>query len=434
MKKPLFALLALSIVSWLGSIWLNPPPQIDVWWLRSEGMNLTGILSFELMGLIMLLAVRPVWLEKPLGGLDQMYRLHKWAGILAISLGLLHYLLKLSGGLLHQFFTRPPRGPRPEFWLDALRHPAKDLGEWAVWLLGIMLIITLWQRFPYVIWRVVHKILAVVFIVLALHSLVLMPHSYWLQPVGWLLAVTAMMGTACAVMSLSGQIGRKRTHRATVSAVTPISANTLELECTVSGAWQHQPGQFAFLRLAGWEGAHPFTIASAPNAAQTLRFSIKALGDFTRQLPHKVQVGDVVSIEGPYGCFIGAASQETPQVWIAGGIGITPFLAWLEALATQGADAPTATLHYCVRDAQDAIYAPRLQALCGQLPSITLKVHYSAQAGRPTLAKLGIAPQNGQWPSIWFCGPDGLAKQLRYELNQQGMPAQHFHQEAFQMR
>ena len=53
------------------------------WVLQRQALYLTGIWSIALMALIMLLALRPVWLERPLGGMDRVYRLHKWAGILA---------------------------------------------------------------------------------------------------------------------------------------------------------------------------------------------------------------------------------------------------------------------------------------------------------------------------------------------------------------
>ena len=50
------------------------------------------------MALIMLLALRPAWLERPLGGMDRVYRLHKWAGILAVGAGAAHWLIKLASG------------------------------------------------------------------------------------------------------------------------------------------------------------------------------------------------------------------------------------------------------------------------------------------------------------------------------------------------
>jgi hypothetical protein len=68
-----------------------------------------------------------------------------------------------------------------------------------------MLLLTLWQRFPYHVWRYVHKVLALVYLLLAFHSLVLAPANYWTQPVGWLVALCAALGSVCALIALSGQ-------------------------------------------------------------------------------------------------------------------------------------------------------------------------------------------------------------------------------------
>jgi predicted ferric reductase len=53
----------------------------------------TGILGIGVMSLAMLLAVRPVFLERQLGGLDKMYRLHKWLGIAGLVLSISHWLI-----------------------------------------------------------------------------------------------------------------------------------------------------------------------------------------------------------------------------------------------------------------------------------------------------------------------------------------------------
>jgi len=122
-------------------------------------------------------------------------------------------------------------------------------------------------------------------------------------------------------------------------------------------------------------------------------------------------------------------------VWIAGGIGITPFLAWLESLQGKPEDCPEVTLLYCVRAPSDAIYAGRLRDLCGGLPRIDLRIHYSESEGRLQASDLELQPgPQGRWPSVWFCGPQGLAELLQRDLRRQGMPRNRFHQEAFRMR
>lgn len=172
MKKIMYGVALLVLATW-GLTVYGHNSAMDVWWWRKQLIYVSGFASFVLMSLIMVLAVRPRWLEKPLGGLDKMYRLHKWAGIWAISLGVSHYLLKLSKDLLRVFFEREVKGPRIETFLEVFRDAAKDIGEWSVWILGIMLIITLWQRFPYHLWRYAHKALAVIYVLIAFHGVVL---------------------------------------------------------------------------------------------------------------------------------------------------------------------------------------------------------------------------------------------------------------------
>ena len=413
---------------------LQPPATLDVWTLRRQVILLTGVAAFALMSLIMLLAVRPAWLERPLGGLDRMYRVHKWAGILAIVLGLLHYLMELCGPLLAELFVKPAKGPRVETFLDAFRGSAKDLGEWSAWLLGAMLVLTLWQRIPYHLWRYVHRTLALIYLVLAFHSIVLAPADYWTQPVGWLVAICAAVGSVCALLSLSGRVGRRRTHKGVVVAVARPDPRMLEVTCRLDGGWKHRAGQFAFLTCDRLEGQHPFTLSGADRGNGEVCFSIKALGDYTRRLQENLKPGDPVRVEGPYGCFDFRRGGER-QVWIAGGIGVTPFLAWLEALRQAPENCPDVALYYCVRSPADALHAGRLRELCDGLPSVALNIHYSAEEGHLEADDLKLAPDaRGRWPSLWFCGPQGLAQRLRHELGRRGMPLRNFHQEAFQMR
>jgi len=55
--------------------------QLGVWqWSLSyeHFLTLSGFLAINFMSITMLLAMRPKWLEVPLGGLDKQYHLHKW--------------------------------------------------------------------------------------------------------------------------------------------------------------------------------------------------------------------------------------------------------------------------------------------------------------------------------------------------------------------
>ena len=378
-------------------------------------MNLTGLLSITLMSLSMLLATRPPWLEKPLHGLYRIYRLHKWSGILAIAFGAAHWLVKLSSGLIKTLIGRDGRLPKIRYdgFLEVLREFGKDMGEPALYIVLAMLAITLWRRIPYHHWRQLHRIMPALYLLLALHAAMLAPPAYWTEPVGALLAVVLAVGVVASVMSLGGLIGRRRQVDGSVRSVSQANGIT-ELTCQLGEQWpNHRPGQFAFITFDRSEGAHPFTIASADRGDRTLTFYIKALGDFTKDLAQRVEVGQKVTIEGPYGRFqLAPSAPAGRQIWIAGGIGVTPFLAWLEAL--QSAPTRAADLHYCTRDRDADSMVDRLRALCAALPGIALSIHSARHGDVLTAASLKLA--DGEQPDVWFCGPTGLAEALKKSL------------------
>lgn len=129
------------------------------------------------------------------------------------------------------------------------------------------------------------------------------------------------------------------------------------------------PGQFAMLFLEGKEGwhRHPFTISSSPQD-KVLRFAVKALGDGTSELADIVRPGVPAVIGGPFGRFSHDKGTST-QVWIAGGIGVTPFLSWLRALDAHPLRG-RADFFYATASA-DPHYAQEVQALAGHHNSCT---------------------------------------------------------------
>jgi len=439
MKTILFGLLAIVTSAWYlaFSATTFPEQSAPLWIMRQEGLYLSGLLSIALMSLSMLLSTRPVWLEKPLGGLDRIYRLHKWSGILAVSFGASHWLLKQSSGMVRALIGTEGRLPKIKYdgLLEVLREFGADMGEPALYIILAMLVITLWRRFPYHIWRHAHRIMPVLYLMLAVHAAMLAPPAYWAQPIGALMAVFLGIGVVASFISLAGMIGRRRQVDGSVSAVRS-EGDITQITCRLEKQWEtHNPGQFAFITFDPLEGAHPFTIASADRGDRTITFFIKALGNFTQDLGQRVKIGQTVKIEGPYGRFqLDRHNPNNRQIWVAGGIGVTPFLAWLESLQSNPDQAPEADLHYCTRNRETDPFAQRLQALCAGLPGIRLHVH-SAQHGNVLSARsLELGHDQRQGAEVWFCGPRGLADALKKGLKDSWNGRLRFHQEAFEMR
>jgi len=398
-------------------------------------LTLSGYLAINFMSITMVLATRPGWLESPLGGLDSMYQLHKWTGILSVSFALTHWLTEMADDGLEALFGSDRSLQEAHFsgLLDGLQDGAEDLGEPGLYLLLFLVVITLTRLVPYYYWRYLHRVMPLIYLALAAHAVLLAPLKWWQQPTGWLMALLIVGGAAASLQSLTGQIGRTRRYKGLVQAIKQTSSNITEVVCDMGRRWPgHQAGQFALVTFDRIEGAHPFSLSSADNGSGQLSFHIKALGDYTRDIPQRLSSGQAVTIEGPYGRFDPASGRKNAQqIWVAGGIGVTPFLAALEKRLFDADPArPAITLHYCTAGAVDDPMVARLQRLTEQLPDVSLHLHDSRQGQRLTADRLRLHDRR---VDLWFCGPKGLASTLRSGLKQRSLSLR-FHQESYQFR
>ncbi|MBE0507312.1 MAG: ferric reductase-like transmembrane domain-containing protein [Marinospirillum sp.] len=412
--------------------------QLALWqWSLSyeHFLTLSGYLAINFMSITLLLATRPAWLETPTGGLDKMYQLHKWTGILAVVFALSHWLIEMGDDALKALFGRDRslREGRFSGLLDNLQDGAEDLGEPGLYLLLLLVAISLLRLVPYFYWRHLHRVMPLIYLALAAHALLLAPLSWWQQPTGWIMALLIVGGVFSSLQSLTGQIGRSRRYKGLIQSVGQVSSQITEVVCDLGKQWPgHRAGQFALVTFDRIEGGHPFTLSSADQHNGQLSFQIKALGDYTRKIPQRLHSGQAVTVEGPYGRFDPESGRKkAQQIWVAGGIGITPFLAALENRLNQPEQTRAAVnLHYCTASAETDPMVQRLQRLTTQLPEVSLQIHDSKQGQRLTAELLLI---NQQKVDVWFCGPQGLANALRSGLKHQSGSLR-FHQEIFEFR
>lgn len=436
MKKILLPLTGLITLLWA----IDQPNEVlgfsaSFFEMRQALTVLSGAVAFGWMAYTMLLALRPAWLERQLGGLDKLFREHKWAGIGAVLLVVSHWLLVLSPRTLIEWgwVAAPAGGRRPQgAGGDPLIGMARDGGEWAAWLMIGLAILALLRFVPYGWFRKAHKGFPVVFLIGAFHSVVLTPEGPFASPLGVLVSLLAAGGSVIAVMSLGDLIGRKRRTPGQLVSVTTQKNGVLDVRVQPSERWPgHRAGQFALLTLDAREGSHPFTIASDWSPDAPLRFTIKPLGDYTRTLAERIKPGQAAVIEGPYGRF-DFTSGGGRQVWVAGGIGVAPFLARLEALAASGGAAGGVDFFYCVATEADAGFPAGLEDLC-QRAGVTLHRRVDSRDGRIGADEIGGLARHAS--SVWFCGPPAWGKALRKDLRDgYGVRSHNFHAEAFQFR
>ncbi|MGR5133436.1 ferredoxin reductase family protein [Vibrio alfacsensis] len=418
------------------------PEPFTYFTFRSVFIQYSGVIGIAAMSVAMLLATRAKWLEKPLGGLDKMYRLHKWLGITGLVLSVLHWWWAKGTKWMvgWGWLARPEkkeRGvevlPQLQQWFQDQRELAESLGEWAFYLAVILIVLALIKSFPYHLFLKTHKWLAVIFLLLAYHSVVLMEYGYWSQPIGWIMMTLLVTGSISAFIVLTGQIGRSRKVQGEITSLTSypgvrVIASTIKLEPGWSG---HRPGQFAFVSSKKTEGAHPYTIASAWDEQQSsVTFIVKELGDWTSQLSQWLKVGMPVTVEGPYGCF-DFKDKRTRQVWIGAGIGVTPFIAKMQHLAKERGNRVVDFFHVTADYDQAAIDKLKETAKCA---NIRLHITVTPKDGRLTPEKIRQLVPEWQSASFWFCGPSAFGSALREDFIQHGLPPGDYHQELFTMR
>ena len=436
LKLAFVAVTAVVIVLWLSSIDL-PLFTGGFWSVRGLLVPLTGILAITFMAVAVLLAARPVQVEAALGGLDKFYRLHKWLGIAAVSMAVLHWLVEKAPKWLVELGWMAPRlrvpgaGGAPRPFAD-FTDLAAGLGEWAFYLLLVLAALALWRRFPYHLFFKTHRLMAPVFLVLAFHAIVLTPAGYWRAPIGLMLIVVIACGAIAAGLAIFGRIGKAHRFAGEITDFHVHAGNSvLDVGVKLTTAWPgHAAGQFAFLTFAGDGQAHPFTISSGWANTGRLAFSIKGLGDYTRRLPTTIKVGEAITIEGPYGRF-DFRSTGGAQLWIAGGVGITPFIARMEALAISG-ERGRVDLVYSTDTLDDGFLAEVRNA--ADAACVRLYLVDTRRDGFVDLPKLaGWAPQ---WrkADVWFCGPMTFGDAIYKAMRAGGLPAHRFHRELFQMR
>ena len=440
-KWTLWAAFAVVTLAWLASDHPLPQPR-TVFGLRPVWLQYMGLVAIGAMSIALVLANRPRWLERPLGGLDKMYRLHKWLGIAGLAFAVLHWLL--AKGVQYAvgwgWLARPPRGPRApagsalEQTLRDWRGLAETLGEYAFYAVVVLIVLALIQRFPYRWFAKTHTLLAVLYLPLAFHTVVLVRFGYWTKPAGAVAAVLVVAGVVSAVRVLAGRVGARRKVEGRIASLTVYpELRVVETAVDLAPGWPgHASGQFAFVTSERHEGAHPYTIASAWNRdAPRVVFCTKELGDHTRTLKDRLRVGQTVTVEGPYGCFT-FDDERDHQIWIGAGIGVTPFIARMKELALHPDRRHRIDLfHPTAEFSQAAIDKLSADA---QAAGVRLHLLVDARHGRLNGARIREMIPDWARASVWFCGPPAFGEALRDDLVAHGLERADFHQELFQMR
>jgi len=181
------------------------------------------------------------------------------------------------------------------------------------------------------------------------------------------------------------------------------------------------PGQFVFIHLLDAEGKsiikRPYSIASSPSDPY-LEFGIEMRsGDMTKRLD-KLKAGEGVGVEGPFGKM--ALTQEKKAAFIAGGVGITPFMSMIRFICVKKAEG-SFVLFYSVRSIDKILYKDELERLQKKNPALKVVITITRETPPDWIGECGriskemIAKHLDKASETeWFlCGSPEMVKGVR---------------------
>jgi propane monooxygenase reductase component len=132
------------------------------------------------------------------------------------------------------------------------------------------------------------------------------------------------------------------------------------------------PGQYMDFQVPGTDETRSFSMANTPNRDGLFEFVIKVYpgGLFSEYLAEKLQEGDRLTVEAPFGTFTLRESRTSDLLFVGGGAGMAPMLGLLRSMAERGVDR-TVTFYYGARTQQDLCFIGELAELAEQLSAFT---------------------------------------------------------------
>ncbi len=201
------------------------------------------------------------------------------------------------------------------------------------------------------------------------------------------------------------------------------------------------PGQFIMLTLYNTDGEisqqRPFSICSSPLNKNRLQLAIKIHGEFTQKVA-TLKNGDYVGISKPTGFFTFNEKRMENSVFIAGGIGITPFMSAVRYISEKGLSNKI-TLLYSNKTKKNIIFLKELESLSKEHKNIeviftlTDKIpdRWKYEQGRIdiTMIKKYCLSFDEKYFSV--CGPSGFIESIITQLEKSGVTKDYIDMERF---
>jgi len=408
------------------------PPRRELW--RDLSVML-GFVGLSIAGLQFLPTARIPFLSDVFD-LDGIYKVHHFLSVLSVLMVFLHPVLLLVNNPYTLLLLNPFTAP----W----RAQVGIIGLFALVLIAITSVLRKELKLDYNVWHGIHDLLAIGIAVFALIHLVKVNY-YMAMPamqICWIIEAVIWIGVTIYVRILKPLAIKQRPY--TISKIIKELPGTWSIHLKPSGhaGLDFNAGQVAWLNINSSPFTlhrNPFSISGSAHHKDTLRFSIKNLGDFTKSVG-ELKGGETVYVDGPYGNF----SIDNPQtkkglVLLAGGIGIAPIMSILTTLADKK-DTRAVTMFYGNYDDENIIFFDEIKKLKKKLDlSVT---HVLEIASKKVKSDVGFIskeilerdiPKNRDELFYFICGPLPMIEAMEAYLKALGIHRRQITSEKYEM-
>ena len=205
-------------------------------------------------------------------------------------------------------------------------------------------------------------------------------------------------------------------HEVKLLAKRDVADGTMEFHFSRPQGFEFKAGQAVEVILPDPVGGHAFSLVNAP-AARELVIATRMRESAYKRALRELPIGAAVKLDGPFGSLTLHKATARAAVFVAGGIGITPFMSMLRERT-----AHRTVLVYSNRKARDSAYLAELQELAGLNPDFRLVPTMTEEGGELVdAALLKEAGRGLSAPVFYVAGPPAMVDAVRRALDEAGV-------------
>lgn len=425
--KKYFGLVGVAVLTLLPvAIWLLMLPLSN----RFAGFEITakslgqitGLLGFTLYAINLILSSRIKFFEDYFWGLNQIYIKHHLIGGISFILLLFHPVFLALNYLSISVYESS------RFFLPNLDKVDILTGELSLLGMMILLVLTFFIPLAYDVWKNTHQFLTGVFLIAGLHMLLVtsdVSRNPYLKSYLFVILILSLLFVVYRKFF-------KPYSYYLLDKITQKSVGVFELILKPNKSKMNfVSGQFAFLSIRNSSfpsEEHPFSMTSV-DSDDNLSFLIKSSGDYTGSL-NQLKSGSLVRIDGPYGKFSYQNYDNKKQIWIAGGIGITPFLSMARDLSDQDYQID---LFYTAKTKDELVQLIELKNISEKNKNFRIISWISTEKERLTAEIIKNQVEDFSSGDIFICGPKPMMDDFKKQFINLGINSVRIHTENFSL-